>query len=87
MSAKFEGKVVLVAGGTVAWPRREPGIPGRRSEGCRHVSKTGRIRCLEGRSGVNGSQLEGNSVDVTDEAAVRQLIEKILAKHGRLTRL
>ena len=32
----------------------------------------------------NAAQLEGFAVDVTDEAAVRQLVEKILAKHGRL---
>jgi len=42
---------------------------------------------LKGRAGANGARLDGNSVDVTDESPVRQLIEKILAKHGRLDAL
>ena len=88
MSAKFEGKVVLVAGGT--------GGLGRAvslaflEEGARVVvtyRKQEEFDALKGAAGANGSQLEGNSVDVTDEAAVRQLIEKILTKHGRLDAL
>jgi len=88
MSAKFEGKVVLVAGGT--------GGLGRAvslaflEEGARVVAtyrKQEEFDALKGAAGANGSQLEGNSVDVTDEAAVRQLIEKILTKHGRLDAL
>jgi NAD(P)-dependent dehydrogenase (short-subunit alcohol dehydrogenase family) len=39
---------------------------------------------LKNAAGANGAQLEGNSVDVTDEAAVRQLIEKIVGKYRRL---
>jgi NAD(P)-dependent dehydrogenase (short-subunit alcohol dehydrogenase family) len=35
-------------------------------------------------AGQNGSRLEGHAVDVTDEAAVRQLVEKIVAKYRRL---
>ena len=35
-------------------------------------------------SAANGASVVGHSVDVTDEAAVRQLVEQILAKHGRL---
>jgi NAD(P)-dependent dehydrogenase (short-subunit alcohol dehydrogenase family) len=42
---------------------------------------------LKSEAGVAGTQLEGYAVDVTDEAAVRQLVEKILAKHGRLDAL
>jgi NAD(P)-dependent dehydrogenase (short-subunit alcohol dehydrogenase family) len=42
---------------------------------------------LKNAAGANGAKLEGNSVDVTDEAAVRQVIEKIVAKHGRLDAL
>ena len=88
MSAKFEGKVVLVAGGT--------GGLGRSvslaflEEGAKVVvtyRKQEEFDALKGAAGANGSQLEGNSVDVTDEAAVRQLIEKILTKHGRLDAL
>src|SRR5260370_8599992 len=88
MSAKFEGKVVLVAGGT--------GGVGRAvsqaflEEGAKVVvtyRKQEEFDALKNAAGANGAQLEGNSVDATDEAAVRQLIEKILAKHSRLDAL
>src|SRR6202030_4470438 len=35
-------------------------------------------------AGVKTAQLDGFAVDVTDEAAVRQLIEKIVGKYRRL---
>src|SRR5260370_38026775 len=85
MSAKFEEKVVLVAGGT--------GGLGRAvslaflEEGAKVVvtyRKQEEFDALRNAAGANGAQLEGNGVDATDEAAGRQLIEKILAKHGRL---
>jgi len=88
MSDKFEGKVVLVAGGT--------GGLGRAvslaflEEGAKVVAtyrKQEEFDALKGRAGANGARLDGNSVDVTDELPVRQLIEKILAKHGRLDAL
>ena len=88
MSGRFEGGVVLVAGGT--------GGLGRSvslaflEEGAR-VVVTFRSQpewdALRSAGGANATQLDGHSVDVTDEAAVRQLIEKILAKHGRLDAL
>src|ERR1700704_3712958 len=88
MSARFEGKLVLVAGGT--------GGLGRAvsleflEEGAKVVAtyrKQEEFDALKNAAGANGAKLEGNSVDVTDEAAVRQLIEKIVAKHGRLDAL
>src|SRR5882762_10239490 len=88
MSARFEGKLVLVAGGT--------GGLGRAvslaflEEGAKVVAlyrKQEEFDALKNAAGANGAKLEGNSVDVTDEAAVRQLIEKIVAKHGRLDTL
>jgi len=39
---------------------------------------------LKSAAGANASRLEGHNLDVTDEAAVRQLVEGIVAKHGRL---
>src|SRR5947208_15105612 len=85
MSAKFEGKVVLVAGGT--------GGLGRAvslaflSESAKVVA-TYRVpeefESLKSAAGANGSNLEGHPVDVTDEAGVRQFVEKIVAKHRRL---
>jgi len=85
MSAKFEGRVVLVAGGTgglgraVALAFLEEGgrvvVTYRVTEG---------FDALKNAAGKSGSNLEGHAVDVTDEIAVRQLVEKIVGKHHRL---
>jgi NAD(P)-dependent dehydrogenase (short-subunit alcohol dehydrogenase family) len=45
------------------------------------------LDAVKSSAGVNTAHLEGFPVDVTDEAAVRQLVEKIFAKHGRLDAL
>ena len=39
---------------------------------------------LQSAAGANSSSLEGHRVDVTDDAAVRQFVGTILAKHNRL---
>jgi NAD(P)-dependent dehydrogenase (short-subunit alcohol dehydrogenase family) len=85
MSGRFEAQVVLVAGGT--------GGLGRAvslaflEEGAQAVV-TFRVQeefdVLKSTAGATGERLEGQLVDVTDEAAVRQLIENIVRKHGRL---
>jgi NAD(P)-dependent dehydrogenase (short-subunit alcohol dehydrogenase family) len=85
MSARFDGKVILVAGGTgglghaVSLAFLEAGAK---------VAVTYRAQqqfnALKAAAGKAGSELEGYSVDVTDEAAVRQLVEKIVAKYRRL---
>jgi len=85
MSARFEGSVALVAGGTgglgraVSWAFLEDGAK---------VVVTYRNavewEALKNAASSGAARLEGHSVDVTDEAAVRQLIEKILLKHGRI---
>jgi NAD(P)-dependent dehydrogenase (short-subunit alcohol dehydrogenase family) len=85
MSGKFKGKVVLVAGGTgglghavsLAFLEQEAKVvvTYRGQEG---------LNALKTAAGKVGSELEGYSVDVTDEAAVRQLVEKIVAKYRRL---
>ena len=85
MSARFGSKVVLVAGGTgglgcsVTLAFLEEGAK---------VIATFRVQAeldaVKSSAGANATNLDGMSVDVTDEAAVRQLVEKILAKHGRL---
>ena len=88
MSARFEAKVALVAGGT--------GGLGRAvslaflEEGAKAVvtfRKQEELDTLRTAAGAKGEQLEGQSVDVTDEAAVCQLIERIFAKHARLDAL
>jgi NAD(P)-dependent dehydrogenase (short-subunit alcohol dehydrogenase family) len=85
MSGSFTEKVVLVAGGT--------GGLGRAvslaflKEGARVAvtyRKQEELDALKTAAGADTSQLEGFGTDVTDEAAVRQLIERILAQHGRL---
>lgn len=85
---KFEGSVVLVAGGT-------GGLGHAVSlaflqEGAQVVvtyrSQNG-WEALKSAAGANAARVEGHAVDVTDEAAVRQLIEKILSKHSRLDAL
>jgi NAD(P)-dependent dehydrogenase (short-subunit alcohol dehydrogenase family) len=88
MSGRFEAQVVLVAGGT--------GGLGRAvslaflEEGAK-VVVTIRVQeefdALKRAAGATGEGLEGQLVDVTDEAAVRQLIENIVRKHGRLDAL
>jgi NAD(P)-dependent dehydrogenase (short-subunit alcohol dehydrogenase family) len=84
MTEKFSGKVVLVAGGT--------GGLGRAvslaflEEGAKVVvtyRNQSELDALESEVGKS-ALLEGQSVDVTDETAVRQLIGRVLSDHGRL---
>jgi NAD(P)-dependent dehydrogenase (short-subunit alcohol dehydrogenase family) len=88
MSTKFDGKVVLVAGGTGGLGRAV--TLAFLEEGSTVVvtfRKQEELDALKILANANAAQLEGFAVDVTDEAAVRQLFEKILAKHGRLDAL
>jgi NAD(P)-dependent dehydrogenase (short-subunit alcohol dehydrogenase family) len=85
MSMSFSGNVVLVAGGT--------GGLGRAvslaflKEGANVVAtyrSQEEFAALESAAGAAASLLDGRRVDVTDEAAVSQLVDRILAEHGRL---
>jgi len=90
---RFAGKLVLVAGGT--------GGLGRAvslaflEEGAKVVvtyREQKEFDAVKSESGANGSliagrQIEGHRVDVTDETAVRQLLDRVLAEHGRLDAL
>jgi NAD(P)-dependent dehydrogenase (short-subunit alcohol dehydrogenase family) len=85
MSARFEGKVVLVAGGTGGLGRAV--TLAFLEEGAKVVAtyrKREELDALKTTAGVDTAQLDGVAVDVTDEAAVRQLIEKIVGKYRRL---
>jgi NAD(P)-dependent dehydrogenase (short-subunit alcohol dehydrogenase family) len=42
---------------------------------------------LKAGAGASGERLDGHEADVTDEAAVRRLIEAVIARHGRLDSL
>jgi len=88
MAEKAGGKIVLVAGGT--------GGLGRAvslaflEEGC-HVAVTYQFpaewEALENAAGARRGQLEGQSLDVTDETAVRGWIENLVGRQGRLDAL
>ena len=88
MSARFEGKVVLVAGGTGGLGRA---VTLAFLEEGATVAVTFRkqeeLDSLEEQAAANAARLEAFAVDVTDEAAARQLVEKILATYGHLDAL
>src|SRR5437762_5140389 len=85
MSARFEGSVVLVAGGTGGLGRA---VASAFLEEGAMVAVTYRNQpeweAFKNAASANATRLQGHEVDVTDEAAVRQLVERILAKHGYL---
>jgi len=85
MSARFEGRVVLVAGGTGGLGRAASSA--FLDEGA-EVTITYRNQpdweTFKNSVAANAVRLQGHEVDVTDEGAVNQLMEKILLKHGRL---
>lgn len=88
MSGKFEGCVALVAGGTGGLGRAVSlAFLKENAKVVATYRNQTEWEALKSAAGAAASQLEGYTVDVTDEAAVRQLVEKILAKHGRLDAL
>jgi NAD(P)-dependent dehydrogenase (short-subunit alcohol dehydrogenase family) len=85
MSERFAREVALVAGGTGGLGRAVS--LGFLEEGATVVAtyrSQKEFDVLRGAAGVHASRLEGHSIDVTSEAAVRQMISSIVAKHGRL---
>jgi NAD(P)-dependent dehydrogenase (short-subunit alcohol dehydrogenase family) len=85
MNGSFSGKVVLVAGGT--------GGLGRAvslaflQEGANVVAtfrEQEEFVALKSAAGAAASLLDGRRIDVTDEAAVAQLVDHILVERGRL---
>ena len=85
MTARFADSVVLVAGGTGGLGRAVTSA--FLEEGAtvvatyRNQPEWEKVRTA---SSAYAGRLEGHEVDVTDEASVRRLVEKILSKHGRL---
>lgn len=88
MNVSFAGKVVLVAGGT--------GGLGRAvslaflAEGAKTVvtyRKDEEFAQLKKEAGSDSSRIEGHRVDVTDEAAVGQLVNQLFGRFGRLDAL
>src|SRR5258705_13952731 len=85
---QFTNQSILVAGGTGGLGRA---VSLAFLEQGAKVSVTYRkseeFAALQAAAGANASRLDGSVTDVTDESAVSQLIEKILAKSGRLDAL
>jgi len=85
MSATFDSSVVLIAGGTGGLGREVTSA--FLKEGAtvivtyRNQPEWEKFKTA---SSAHAARLEGHEVDVTDEAAVRQLVEKVLSKHRRL---
>jgi NAD(P)-dependent dehydrogenase (short-subunit alcohol dehydrogenase family) len=88
MTAKLESRVALVAGGTGGLGRA---VSLALLEHQYKVVVTYRRQeewdALQSAAGANRSNLEGNSLDVTDETAVTGLIGNLVGKHGRLDTL
>lgn len=88
MTNRFSGQVALVAGGTGGLGKAlslaflaegaDVAVTFRRQE---------ELGSLRKAAGTDAARLEGHSADVTDADAVRQLVEAIQAKHGRLDAL
>jgi NAD(P)-dependent dehydrogenase (short-subunit alcohol dehydrogenase family) len=78
MSMRFSGKVALVVGGTGALGRAVS--LALQQEGARVVVTYRKPQALD----ALGNSAEGHQVDVTDEAAVSELVAKIVARHQRL---
>lgn len=88
MAGRFERKVILVAGGTGGLGRAVSlAFLKESAQVIVTYRKEEEWHALSQEAGANSALLEGHIVDVTDEAAVRQLLEKILAKHTKLDAL
>ena len=85
MSDRFEGQVVLVAGGTGGLGRAVSlAFLDERAAVIVTYRAQGEFDALVREAGANASRLEGQRVDVTDEAETRELVAGIVARHGRL---
>ncbi len=85
MSERFSGQVVLVAGGTGGLGCAVSGA--FLEEGATVVvtyQRQAQFDALLHAAGACASRLKGHNIDVTDEAAVNQMISSVVAKHGRL---
>ena len=88
MSGRFEGTVALVAGGTGGLGRAVSlAFLQEDAKVVVTYRKQEEFDAFKSAAAASDARLEGHGVDVTDEAAVRQLIERVLAKHGRLEAL
>lgn len=85
MSGRFTQRVVLVAGGTGALGKAVS--LAFQSEGALVVvtyRNQQEFERLKGAANRDGSPIEGHRLDVTDEGAVKNLVNRLLARHGKL---
>ena len=85
MSERFSGQLVLVAGGTGGLGQAVS--VAFLEEGARVVvtyRRQDEFEDLRRAAGAHASKLEGHGIDVTNDAAVHQMISLVVAKHGRL---
>jgi NAD(P)-dependent dehydrogenase (short-subunit alcohol dehydrogenase family) len=85
MAERFSGQVALVAGGTGGLGRAVSAA--FLEEGATVVvtyKRQDEFEALRGAAGAHASRLEGHGTDVTNDAAVHQLVSSVVAKHGRL---
>jgi NAD(P)-dependent dehydrogenase (short-subunit alcohol dehydrogenase family) len=85
MSERFWGQVALVAGGTGGLGRAVS--VAFLEEGATVVvtyRRQSEFEELRHAAGAHASRLEGHGIDVTNDAAVHQMISSVIAKHGRL---
>ena len=85
MSKRYSEQVALVAGGTGGLGRA---VSIAFLEEGATVAVTYRrqneFESLRHAAGTHASRLEGHDIDVTNDAAVHQMISSVVAKHGRL---
>jgi NAD(P)-dependent dehydrogenase (short-subunit alcohol dehydrogenase family) len=85
MNVSFAGKVVLVAGGTGGLGRAVSlAFLAEDAKTVVTYRKEGEFAELQKFAGAAASLLEGHRVDVTDEAAVGQLVNQVFGRFGRL---
>lgn len=88
MSGGFAGQTVLVAGGTGGLGRAVSlAFAAAGATVIVTYRKQEELDALRSASGANAARVSGHTVDVTDEAAVRELVARIVAQHGHLDAL
>ena len=81
----LEGKIALIAGGTGGLGRAvSMGFLNEGADVIVTFRSDQEFRELKSAAGASASRLAGRRVDVTDEAAVQQLMDEIGSEHGRL---
>lgn len=85
MSETYSGQVVLVAGGTGGLGRAvSTAFLEEDATVVVTYQRQSEFEALRQAAAAHASRLEGYSVDVTNDAAVQEMIESVVAKHGRL---